>query len=118
MITVETKRDYDSRDRLVALYEPQEKTTRYSYTPNGLLKDTLKPDGVVLFREYDSAGNLFHLNSSDNSIIYTFQYSRLGQLVSSMDHITENATLRTIDPQGRVLAEKLANNLSLINDYD
>ncbi len=118
MSKIETSWKYDNRDRLIALIEPQGKKTCYSYTPKGLLQDILKPDGVNLHRDYDANGNLIQLFSSDGSIYYKFKYNRLGQFTVSVDQITGNATVRIPDPQGRLLAEKLANNLNLIHDYD
>ncbi|MGE0669383.1 MAG: RHS repeat-associated core domain-containing protein [Parachlamydiales bacterium] len=109
---------YDSSDRLVCLVEPQEKTTLYAYTPNGLLKQTRKPDGMLLHRDYDRKGNLISLASSDGAIQYLFSYNKIDQLYSSIDLNTKTATFRTLDPHGRIIAETLANQITLSNRYD
>lgn len=116
--TIVTQWNYDSRNRLSILIEPQNKTTHYAYTPNGFLKQTLKPNQVVLYRDYDSNGNLKHLSSSDHTIDYAFSYNALNQLTSSKDLLTQSTTTRTLDAHGRILSEKLANNLTLANTYD
>ena len=113
-----TNWEYDNRNRLIALIEPLDKITTYNYTPRGLLKETTKPDQVVLKRSYDANGNLANLSSSDRSIMYAFGYNTLNQLTSSTDLLTQSTTSRTLDPQGRVLTERLAHNLTLSNSYD
>lgn len=110
--------DYNSKNQLIALNEPLGKTTRYTYTPKGLLKETIKPDGVTLTREYDRSGNLTALSSSDRSISYAFTYNKLSQLLTATDLITKQTTIRTLDHQGRLLSEKLGNDLTLSNTYD
>ncbi|MBS0653377.1 MAG: RHS repeat-associated core domain-containing protein, partial [Verrucomicrobia bacterium] len=109
---------YDRADRLALLIEPQGKTTCYAYTPCGRLKETKKPDGVILQRDYDRNGNLTSLISSDGAIQYLFSYNKIDQLISSTDLNTQAATLRTLDPHGRILGEALANQLTLSNRYD
>lgn len=110
--------EYDNRNQLIALFEPGDKETFYSYTPKGYLKQTIKPDQVVLKRGYDPKGNLVSLQSSDQTIAYAFRYNALGQLVSSLDLTTQTATLRMLDSSGKVLTEKLAHGLALTNTYD
>lgn len=109
---------YDSLNRLVSLIEPLGKTTQYTYTANGLLKETLKPDGMMLHRDYDQSGNLITLASSDGTVQYLFAYNKIDQLCSSTDLNTQATTLLKLDPHGRVLTETLANNLTIHNRYD
>jgi RHS repeat-associated protein len=120
--TVVTCWEYDLMGRLKTLTEAagssEQRITRYTYTPRGLLFETTKPDGVVLTRQYDAACNLKTLNSSDHSVSYTYLYNSLNQLIESQDHKTRTTTRRQLDPQGRILEEKLAHELSLKNSYD
>ncbi len=113
-----TRYQYDQRNFLSCLQEPMGKTTYYKYTPKGLLEETRKPDNVILKRHYDPNGNLISLESSDRSIIYLFGYNKNNQLISSTDCIKNAITLRRLDPQGRVLEEKFANQLIVKKDYD
>ncbi len=115
---IETQWRYDNRNRLSVLNEPLGKTTTYTYTPRGYLDQTIKPDRVILKRDYDPNGNLEKLASSDGSIAYNFKYNALNQLTSTADLTNNTTTVRTFDPKGRVLTEKLANNLNLTNSYD
>lgn len=116
--TVKTHWKYSLMNRLSELIEAGLKNTRYTYTPKGLVSETFKPDGVSLKRTYDPLGNLLSLTSSDNSISYTYRYNKLNQLLESKDLNTGTTTLRTLDTQGRILKEKLANNLTLASNYD
>ena len=115
---LEIEWEYDNRDRLISLFEPENKSTYYTYNRNGQLRQTTKPDGILLLRKYDANGNLISLTSSDNSISYIYTYNGLNQLVTSTDSITKALTRRDLDRQGRVERETLANNLTFKNFYD
>ncbi len=120
--TIKTSWNYNSMNRVKSLIEakdtPDEKTTRYKYTPKGQLFKTTKPDNTILENDYDALGNHKSLISSNGSIHYTFEYNKLSQLINSKDHITSLSIERTLDHKGRVLKEKLANGFELQNLYD
>jgi RHS repeat-associated protein len=113
---------YDTMNRLETLIEAagteHAKTTQYTYSPKGQEQERIKPDGVILKRTYDSDGNLITLTSSDGTIAYTYTYNTLNQLVQSYDALSYTSTMRTLDDKGRILEEKLANRLTLKNQYD
>lgn len=120
--TIETRWQYDSLSRLISLTEAygseSARVTQYSYTPNGKVKEKIKPDGVVLTYTYDNLGNLTHLRSSDDSIEYAFEHNRLGQLIASSNLKTQRTTRRELDASGRVLKEVQENGLAVQNSYD
>jgi RHS repeat-associated protein len=120
--TITTVWEYGLLNRLKSLTEafgtPEAKTTQYTYTKRGLLSQTIKPDGIILERNYDACRNLISLTSSNRSIAYAYRYNALGQLIESQDLNTNLFTRRTLDPKGRILEEALANGLVLASDYD
>lgn len=115
-ITLEIKKEYDPLHRLLSLqegeYTPEEKITRFSYTPGGKLASLIKPDQVILFYAYNALGHLSHLTSSNHTIHYTYAYNLNGELLRC------NSTERTLDIHGNLLAETLSNGLKIHNEYD
>lgn len=113
---------YDKMNRLETLIEAagteHTKTTQYAYSSKGQEQERIKPDGVILNRTYDPVGNLITLDSSDGSVAYTYTYNKVNQLIQSYDGISYGSTFRKLDQNGRILEEKLANRLTLKNQYD
>ncbi len=114
--------DYGPLDRLHILTEaagtPEQKITKYTYTPKGQLFQTFKPSDTVLTSTYDPLGSLSSQSSSDDTINYTYSHNRLGHLLQSVDQLNKTTLNRTYDPKGRLLTEKLPSHLSFQNDYD
>lgn len=113
---------YDSRGRPIQLIEAQgtqeERTTTYSYTPKGLLKETILPSGTHLAYSYTPLDSLSCLSSSDGTIHLLYKYDRLNRLTQSTDLCTGQTTQRNYDAQGNLLKETLGNGLSLSHTYD
>jgi len=119
---IETTWKYGPGNRLQELIEASNclsnRRTQYDYTPKGWLKQTIKPDGIVLEYSYDPLGNLSTLKSSDESIRYFYEYDLLGRMSAVIDLNTALKTIRKVDAFGNVLGEKLGNGFSLIREYD
>ncbi|MFA6118864.1 MAG: hypothetical protein WCT85_05545 [Parachlamydiales bacterium] len=103
---------YDSMNRLISLTEDyggeNEKRTIYTYTLNGNLKSTTKPDGTILYNEYDPLGNKIRFFSSKKDVDYEFFYNKLNQLEKVLDLNSNQTTQRKYDAKGNLLEEKLA----------
>lgn len=114
--------EFDAKNRKILLSEAYgtsyPKTTRYTYTPKGRLFQTIKPDGIIVERTYDHLGHLKTLGSSDQSCLYAYKHNRVGELLELKDLLTQQSTIRTYDFFGRMIQEKLANDLTLQNAYD
>ena len=109
---------YDSLGRLIELNESNEKITHYRYTPEGRLKELIKPDSVTLFYTYDGLGRQTSIKTSDGSCHYTLSYDQMGNVIESLDHITHQVTTRTYNHFGDLLKETLGNKLFLNRAYD
>ncbi len=114
--------DYDPLNQLYKLTEaagtPEQKITRYTYTKTGQLFQTMKPSGTVLTNTYDPLGFLASQISSDGTVHYTYVHNRLGHLLQSSDSIHHTSLTRTYDAKGRLLIEKLPNQIFIQNSYD
>ncbi len=119
---VTTLWEYGQLNRLLTLTEAagsnDQKITRYTYTIKGQLHTTTKPDGTVLENRYDPLGRLIEQSASDRTISYAFQYNKLGQMVACENRLSGKATLRELDPSGRVIKETLETGFSFENVYD
>ena len=114
---------YDIMNRLTTLIEAagnkeEERITTYSYTSKGLLKETIKPDKIIIIKKYDHLGREIEIRTSDGSCWYWFEYTKSGNLIKSIDLNTKRVTYRTVDGAGRVLSEKLANDHKISRTYD
>jgi RHS repeat-associated protein len=109
-------------NRLESLTEgfgtPLARTTTYFYNSKGLLEKTVKPDQVSLTFHYNCNGDIETLASSDESINYRYFYDEMGRIIQVLDKNTGAATQRTYDQSGQMVAENLANGLTLAYDYD
>jgi YD repeat-containing protein len=114
--------EYDDLGRVTVQNEavgtPEQKTTRYAYTPSGELHTKTKPDGLQLTYEYDPLNRLSQLTSSDGTIHYTYEYDQNDNLIRIRNLIDGTCTLRDFDAQDRLIKETLANGLSLAYSYD
>jgi len=118
--TITTLWDYGPLKRLLTLTQaagaPEQRTTRYAYTLKGLLQEIHKPDGTIISYAYDALNRLQELKSPDCH--YLFTYDPLHQPIVIEDLVQNTRTLRTYDHQCRLVAETLANNLTLHSTYD
>ena len=117
-----TSWEYDNMGRLIKLTEAKgsniEKETFYTYSKNGQLIKTIKPDGTLIENSYDELGNNIEIKSSDFSIHYLFQYDALNRCISVQDLINDENIARKYDMIGNLLEEKLTNNFIISHKYD
>jgi YD repeat-containing protein len=69
---------YDARNRVTRLTRANERTTCFSYTPNGQLATKTLPNGISLLYDYDPLGYLQTLTSSDGQLSLSYRHNRLG----------------------------------------
>jgi RHS repeat-associated protein len=120
--TISTVWHYDSYDRLIRCIEGfgtvRPMTTHYTYNEAGQLSALLKPDGVTIFYEYDSLGNLIALHSSDLTIHYILSYDSLQHITHIEDKVHSLSTRRTFSLDGCLLEEVQGNGLKTTRHYD
>ena len=117
-----TNWDYDSKNRIITLVEaansPKMRTSHMTYTSTGQIASITKPSKTTLNHTYDPLDRLKTLTSSDQSIDYSYTYNKLSQVISVFDAIHKTMSHFKWNPKGRLLYEKLANNLEIQNSYD
>ncbi|WP_068466632.1 RHS repeat-associated core domain-containing protein [Candidatus Protochlamydia phocaeensis] len=101
-----------------AAWQPEQKITRYSYNEFGQQAAKIKPDGTILFYDYDAEGRMKSMRSSDGTLWYIYDYNRSNQIVKVTDLIHQTATERAYDSLGQVIGEKLGNGLNLAYCFD
>lgn len=108
---------YDSMGRKQSQIECKKRVTSYTYTPIGEIDTLQKPDGTTLTYTYDGLGHLASLTSSKGDIDYRYTHNSFGQLLTSRDNRTGKATLRKLDPEGKLLEETQASGRTLTYTY-
>lgn len=114
--------DYDSRGRLIKLSEspdtPYEKTTQYSYTLDGDLKQIIKPSNLKITYTRDSLGRITTIKSSDGSCHYELSYDAMGHITQAKNCLTQKITSRTYDHFGNLLTETTEHGFTTQRSYD
>lgn len=112
--------EYDREGHLTKeiLLGEEERVTHYEYNAYGQKTKKIKPDGVEIVYSYDPKGRLDHLTSSDHTVDYRYIYNNDDKCVESIDEIHGKTTQITYDLEGRVIQEKLANDLKVSYTYD
>lgn len=113
---------YGPENRLESITEgfgtPHESTTRLGYNPVGQLDSLTKPDGCILYYQYDGFGRVHELLSSDGTIAYRYNYDEDGYPVLIEDLVHSSLTKRDYDIFGNIRQEEMANGLILHKSYD
>ncbi|HEY5259725.1 MAG TPA: hypothetical protein VIJ46_03685, partial [Rhabdochlamydiaceae bacterium] len=116
------ERTYDFRGNVITLIQASgtaaPKITRFTYTPTGLLHQTLKPIGITVEKTYDGLGRLIELSTSDKTLHYRYTYNGLDHLLLMEDCIANKSTDRNVDPHGSLTFEKLDHGLYIRSAYD
>jgi len=114
--------DYDSRGRVKTLREspdtPQEKTTEYSYTLDGHLKQLTKPSNLKITYTHDGLGRITSVKTSDGSCHYELSYDDMDYITQAKNCLTQKATTRSYDHFGSLLTETTEHGLTTQKTYD
>jgi len=114
--------DYDSRSRLTQLNEspdtPYEKTTEFSYTLDGHLKQVLKPSKLKITYSHDGLGRITTVKTSDGTCHYELSYDAMGHITLAKNCLTNQITTRTYDHFGNLLSETTEHGLTTQRTYD
>ena len=97
---------YTPEGNLLSMCEAGKRTTYWSYTPGGKVHSKTKPDGSIIFYEYNSQGELVQVGSR------AFAYDGKGRLIEG------TGFTRELDPFGNILKETWANGLVIESSYD
>lgn len=120
--TVTTEWEYDVMGNMIHCVEakgaPEEKHTRLYYNAYGQKEQITKPNGVILYHDYDLFGRLSRFHSSDNTIDYTYTYDVKDNPILVTDAIHGTATQRSYDKHNRLQSETLDTGLTLAYTYD
>jgi len=120
--TIQTLYSYDSDHQLTTLTEaagmPEQKITRTTYTASGQKETCIKPNGTLLFYDYDPLGRLKGFTSSDGSIAYSYEYNLRDQVTRVVDLRSNQVTELTYDSLGQLMRETLGHGLSIDYAYD
>jgi RHS repeat-associated protein len=106
---------YDANNRLISVKDWNNKETQYQYDKNGRLIKTIRPNGTVLTRTYNSVGQLTHQKDVTASGIviaqYDYKYDKAGNII-------KEESLPAIDPQKMIdltMSYKAGNQLAKVN---
>lgn len=119
---VVSKCEYDTSNRLIhyteAVGTPEQKHTRICYNAYGQKEMVVKPDGIIIFHEYDFLGRLASFKDSDDSFHYSYTYDQNHNPLLVRDEKTQTITSRVYDKNNRMVTEILGNGLSTHYAYD
>ena len=120
--TLITEFTYDAMGQLIHSVEakgtPEEKNSSFTYNTYGQKIETLTPNGMTLFHEYDIFGRQTTLRSSDHTIHYTYSYDLKDRPLTVKDHLNQTENKRTYDRLGRLTTETLDTGIQLHYGYD
>ena len=115
--SIRTLYAYTNDDQIKCLTEAvgtkEQRITSYNYNRFGQKVAKVKPDGVQIGYDYDGLGRVSKMNSSDNTIGYTYEYNRRDQVTRVVDLISLTDTLSEYNSFGQLKNEQLGNGLVL-----
>ena len=120
--TVITEWEYDCMGNMIHCIEAkgttEQKNSHLVYNLNGEKAQIIKPNGTILFHEYDLFGRLKRFHSSDKSIDYIYTYDANDNPVCIEDKVHKTSTIRAYDKFNRLLSETLDSGFTLSYTYD
>jgi RHS repeat-associated protein len=106
---------FGQQNRLEKTVDSKQNETTYSYDDWGRLSTVQKPNGVLLHYNYDKASRISRIQSSDQSIDYSYTYNKEGQPTLVKDLIGES---KREYEKGQLISETFSNGLSVQFTYD
>lgn len=114
--------EYNPASQITRLIEasdtPLEKQTTYIYNSYGQRESLTKPDGTTLYYTYDPLGRMAEQHSSDQTIHYQYTYDLNDNLISVYDCNQQQTTTRKYNTHDYLIAETLANGLTIAYQRD
>jgi len=110
--------DYDQRGQVIREIEEDEKETLYSYDKMGHLVTKTLPSKIVLTHKYDPLGRLLAVQSSDQTLHYSYLYGKGAEVVEATDRIHGLHWERSHNEFGQLISEKRPNGSMLFWEYD
>jgi len=105
--------EYDSLGRLSSVFEHGTSQTKFSYNSKGQRTAVFLPDGRSVQYLYWVDGQVAESISSDGSADYSYTYDTFGRVVLAENKTNGMSTQRAYDKLGRLVFEKLENDLAL-----
>ncbi|MDB6081158.1 MAG: hypothetical protein JWO53_430 [Chlamydiia bacterium] len=90
--------------------------TNYFYDGENRLIKKVKPDGIELFYDYDTAGKLTHISSSDASVVVALRYDSKGNICEAEDALS-GTVKREFSDKSQLLKEEV-NGLYISYSFD
>lgn len=119
---IRTDFQHNSMNQLVTMIEagdtPQRRVTHYQYNQFGEKTKIIKPNGCEICYAYDGLGRVMRYEDTLNTFSYHYTYDENSNVIAVWDDILQNGTTRSYDVNNRLLAENLANGLSMQYTYD
>lgn len=120
--SIETTFAYQETGKLTRLTQankqPEQQITETIYNKFGQKKRVIKSGGTIVRYSYDGLGRLITQRSNDHSISYCYTYNANHQILKVEDLIQKTSSEFTYDARGRLLTEKLANEIPISYEYD
>ncbi|MEQ1828603.1 MAG: RHS repeat-associated core domain-containing protein, partial [Pirellula sp.] len=101
-------------DRLKRITYPNGRYLDYTYDSFGRRTQMVDQDGFATKYEYDTAGRLYRLRDSADTILVTYTYDTAGRL-SRIDKGNGTFTTYEYDPAGQILSLKNWRNATALN---
>jgi RHS repeat-associated protein len=97
---------------------PLQRRTAYKYINSGKLDHIQKPDGNLIYYQYDEMGNIAEYFSSDNSFHYQYIYDENGNLHIIRNLLEATFTERIYNSENLLMKETLENGFTISSAYD
>lgn len=96
---------------------PEQQSTSHKYSL-GRKVATIKPDGNIIFRDYDTANRLSKIYDSQNTISYEYTYDILNRVVAVKDAIYDNLQKKTYTSDNKIKNETLYDDVAIQYAYN
>ncbi|MEW9700826.1 RHS repeat-associated core domain-containing protein [Paenibacillus sp. SI8] len=111
-----TTNQFDVLGRLIAVTDPLNKTTRYTYSLGGNLIETQYADTSKLQRQYDEAGKMIK-RTDPSGLVDKYYYDSNGNVSKQVDRKGQAITFE-YDPQRDFLLRSISVNETIAYTYD
>lgn len=113
---------YDPNGRMIEeiahVGTPQQITTQHSYDCMGRKTKLVRPDGIILFWEYDSKGRVAREYDSNQTFDHHYTYDIMDHPIVLHDPLQKWTIERTYNDEEQLIQEKFAPDLALNFTYD
>lgn len=119
--TVTCEKRYDFWGNVIEVVQSQDeekKCSSFIYDEYQHLVRQIRANGVTVEYNYDTSLHLASIQSSDNTVHYTFEYDAFDRCIQESDHIHNTQILRSFNSSDLIKKESFLNGLSINYSYD